>query len=127
MVSCRFTSWKGATVSDRDLGYYRRDGMAPARRERRGEKAWGMSESGLSRLKDFQDIPNPVNPGHPVNPDSDNYFAQASLGRQARCRQGWGGVRIIDAWGRAGSTGAFWNGLQAEVVIALVKPVAVIN
>ena len=46
-------------------------------RERKGEKARGMSESGLSRLRDFQDIPNPV------NPDSDNYFAQASLGRQA--------------------------------------------
>ena len=63
--------------------------MAPARRERRGEKARGRAEAG--------------------------------------CRQGWGGVRIIDAWGRAGSTGAFWNGLQAEVVIALVKSVAVIN
>ena len=46
---------------------------------------------------------------------------------EAGCRQGWGEVRIIDAWGRAGSTGAFWNGLQAEGVIALVKPVAVIN
>ena len=31
------------------------------------------------------------------------------------CRQGWFGLDIIDARGRAGSTGAFWNGLQAEV------------
>ena len=76
MLSNGFTSWKGATVSDRVFGYKRRDGMAPPA-ERRDEKDRGRAEAG--------------------------------------CRQGWGEVRIIDAWGRAGSTGAFWNGLQAEV------------